>query len=916
MLELGPLAFASPWLLAALAVLPVLWWLLRVTPPAPREMTFPPVRLLAELIPKEETPARTPPWLLALRLFTAALLIVALAQPLLNPGARLAGTGPLVLVIDDGWTAARTWSQRLDALSDLIDRAEREHRPVQLVTAAPPANGEAIRPGNLLSAARAREAAAALKPKPWAVDRPALMAALRDSRPAEGAEFVWLTDGIDDGQAYSLAELLLGFGPLTVIESPRPELARALLPPTLDARGLTVTAVRPASAAPASLLLRATADDGRILAREPVAFAPDTARVDVSLDLPPELRNRIARIELESEPAAGAVVLLDERWRRRPVGISSGAALEARQPLLSDLYYVERALQPFAEVRTGRVADLLQRELAVLILSDIGHIVAPERATIERWLDGGGVLVRFAGPRLAESVDDLTPVRVRSGSRLLGGAMSWTEPASLAPFPETSPFANLAAPPDVTVSRQVLAEPDLALSDKTWARLADGTPLVTAEKRGKGWLVLVHTTANTQWSNLALSGLFVDMLRRLVDLSQGIAGAEGNEVLPPLSLLDGFGRPGPAPAAATGVAADAFAATPPSPQHPPGYYGREDQRRALNATTGLAGLSAVERWPDDASVHALTPERETVLMPWLLATALALMLIDFVIALILRGLLGRWRAPATAAALLVGLIVALGSATELRAQERRAANPDDFAYTASLDLRLAFVVTGNHDVDNLSRAGLVGLTDALYRRTSVEAAEPVGVNLETDEIVFFPFLYWPMADGQRELSEKALAKVDTFMKTGGLILFDTRDQGQGGGFGPNRVGPGTQQLRRLLARLDLPPLIPTPPDHVLTKAFYLMQEFPGRYTGGAVWVERHPGGSNDGVSALVIGSHDWAAAWAMDDEGRPLAAVVPGGAQQREHAYRFGINIVMYTLTGNYKADQVHIPALLERLGQ
>ena len=915
MLQLGTLAFASPWLLAALAVLPVLWWLLRVTPPAPREMTFPPVRLLAELIPKEETPARTPPWLLALRLFTAALLIVALAQPMLNPGAQLSGSGPLVLVIDDGWTAARSWSQRLDALADLIDRAEREHRAVQLITAAPPASGEAIRPGNVLPAARARETAAALKPKPWAVDRPALMAALRESRPAEGAEIVWLTDGIDDGQAYSLAELLLGFGSLTVIESPRPELARAVLPPTLDARGLTATVVRPASAAPASLLLRATADDGRILAREPVAFAADAARADVVLELPPELRNRIARIELESEPAAGAVVLLDERWRRRPVGISSGAALEARQPLLSDLYYVERALLPFAEVRTGRVADLLQRELAVLILSDIGHIVGPERTAIERWLDGGGVLVRFAGPRLAESVDNLTPVRVRSGSRLLGGAMSWTEPASLAAFPESSPFANLTVPPDVTVSRQVLAEPDLALSDKTWARLADGTPLVTAEKRGKGWLVLVHTTANTQWSNLALSGLFVDMLRRLVDLSQGIAGAEGNEVLPPLSLLDGFGRPGPAPAAATGVAADAFATTPPSPRHPPGYYGREDQRRALNATTGMLGLAAVERWPQDASIRALTSESETALMPWLLAAALALMLADFLIALMLRGLIGRWRAPATAA-LLAGLVLAGLSVPDGLAQERRTANPDDFAYTASLDLRLAFVVTGNHEVDNLSRAGLIGLTDALFRRTSVEAAEPLGVNLETDEIAFFPFLYWPMADGQRELSEKALARVDAFMKTGGLILFDTRDHGQGGGFGPNRVGPGTQQLRRLLARLDLPPLIPTPADHVLTKAFYLMQEFPGRYTGGAVWVERHPGGSNDGVSALVIGSHDWAAAWAIDDLGQPLAAVVPGGAQQREHAYRFGINVVMYTLTGNYKADQVHIPALLERLGQ
>ena len=72
---------------------------------------------------------------------------------------------------------------------------------------------------------------------------------------------------------------------------------------------------------------------------------------------------------------------------------------------------------------------------------------------------------------------------------------------------------------------------------------------------------------------------------------------------------------------------------------------------------------------------------------------------------------------------------------------------------------------------------------------------------------------------------------------------------------------------------------------------------------------------NDGVSPVVIGSHDWAAAWAVDDRGRPLFATVPGGEEQREHAYRFGVNLVMYALAGNYKADQVHVPLIMRRLG-
>ena len=150
------------------------------------------------------------------------------------------------------------------------------------------------------------------------------------------------------------------------------------------------------------------------------------------------------------------------------------------------------------------------------------RIRRPRKRRCGKWIDAGGVLLRFAGPRLAEQSDHLLPVRLRRGGRTIGGALSWEKPARLAPFADTSPFAGLAIPGDVTVSRQVLAEPDLDLAGKTWARLADGTPLVTAEKRGKGWIVLVHTTANAEWSNLALSGLFVEMLRRIVAMSQGV----------------------------------------------------------------------------------------------------------------------------------------------------------------------------------------------------------------------------------------------------------------------------------------------------------------------------------------------------------------------------------------------------------
>ncbi len=222
----------------------------------------------------------------------------------------------------------------------------------------------------------------------------------------------------------------------------------------------------------------------------------------------------------------------------------------------------------------------------------------------------------------------------------------------------------------------------------------------------------------------------------------------------------------------------------------------------------------------------------------------------------------------------------------------------------------------------MSEAGLAGLGLVLKARTSYEPLEPIGVDLDQDDLSFFPLLYWPMDARERDLSPRALSKVADYMRNGGTILFDTRDLTLGSGRGPQ--SPGEQTLRRLLAKLDVPPLEPVPPDHVLTKTFYLIQDFPGRWTGGKVWVEAlpppgpdaGPARGGDGVSPIIIGGNDWAAAWAVDAQGRPLADVTPGGDEQREMAYRFGVNVVMYALTGNYKTDNVHASALLERLGR
>ena len=909
MLAFGSFAFAAPWLLVALVGLPAIWWLLRVTPPAPRRVPFPAIRLLLGLRPREETPAQTPWWLILLRTIVAVLVIVALAHPLLHPQARLAGSGPVVLVVDNGWAAAHDWNVRREAALDLLAEAQREGRPVILVTTAPLASGEP-RPLAPIRAADARAAIEALAPRPWPDDRSTALARLKAMPLPRGSTILWLSDGVDNGAAGALADYLSDRGSVRYVAAKPGDAPRLIAadpgPGGLAGRRIAVVVHTLPAPLPRRLAVRASAEDGALLARTAATIAAGASSVRVVLPMPSELRNRIAQIAIEGEESASGVLLVDERWRRRPVGIAAPSSNPPAQPLLSADYYLQRALSPFTEVRRGPTLDLLQRDLAVLIYADSGPESPRAAATVRKWVENGGLLLRFAGPLLTSQDDHLLPVRLRSGGRTIGGALSWEEPAHLAPFAADSPFAGLKIPSDVTVSRQVLAEPDLDLAQRTWARLADGTPLVTGKKLGKGWIVLVHTTADTDWSNLAISGLFVQMLRRIVAMSAGVSGTS-EAMLPPLETLDGFGRLERAPPAARAISAKAIATALPSPHHPPGFYGKADARRALNLSPAVGGLRPIAALPAgiirDTFGHKSS---EVDFRPALLAAAFALLLIDLVIALGLRGLLLRRPARVAAPFALALLLVA-----------PVAARADDaFVVKATSAVHLAYVETGDPQVDAISRAGLNGLTAVLNQRTAVDTAEPMGVDVESDQLILFPLLYWPVTATQRPPSPAAAARINRYLETGGTILFDTQDGGDEtpGPFGD--AATSEARLRRLLAGIKIPPLEPVPPTHVLTKSFYLLHDFPGRWDTGQVWIEPVADHVNDGVAGVIVGNDDWAGAWAIDDEGRPIFPCVPGGERQREMAYRFGVNLVMYVLTGNYKNDQVHVPAILERLGQ
>jgi hypothetical protein len=963
-MTIGALAFLNPWLLAGLAALPVIYWLLRTVPPRPQQIAFPATRILVGLENKDKTPAKTPWWLLLIRLLAAALVIGALAEPVLNPTREkgLQGSGPVVLVVDNGWGSAARFAQRTALVDRLITEAEAQRRPVVLLGTAPAAKTVVAK---LEAPKDARATAAALTAQPFAPDRLAAATALEAAlASAKGdANLVWLTDGIDQtGDAAPFATRLAKLGQLALVDAKATEAGLGVIAGVGTKGKLEAQIVRADTNGPRDGVLQALSVRSQRLGEAVFHLNAGQANATVAFDLPLELRNQVARVEMAGERSAGSVSLLDTRSQWHRIGLISGENREQAQALLAPLYYIEKALAPFAEMVRPKDSNVaanvdasLKEQVSILMLADIGTLSGEAHVKIESWVKKGGVLVRFAGPRLEKGGDDLMPVPLRLGGRTLGGALSWSTPQTLAPFEDTSIFTGLTIPPDVTVNRQVLADPArLGTNVTVWARLNDGTPLVTSVKRGEGQIVLFHITANSDWSNLPLSGLFVDMMRRISSLGKGVgaigdgsatdtkdnASATSQTVLAPVQTLDGFGVLKAPPATAQAVpSAEVFNLTA-SLDHPPGYYGSTGIPRALNVLGPKTVLKPLPPLPATVERRGYDGASATPLKPSLLTLALALLLLD-VLAVLALGMGGVrlpiWAKRAATASLLAAIMIVgaspePGSAQSISrkgsgSQAPLVATNDASAMRATGKVTFGYVITGDSQTDGVSRLGLSGLGHFLSTKTAVEPGDPVGINIANDEIAFYPVIYWPVLPDAQSLSEAAVAKIDAYMKEGGLIVFDTRDSGQGAPTGFGGSGKTGTALQRLLARLDVPRLEPVPETHVLTKSFYLLRSFPGRWDGGQLWVEASDGDDDgsgtgrkarraDGVTSIMITSNDFASAWALDERHRGIFPMVPGGENQRDMAFRVGVNIVMHALTGNYKADQVHVPALLERLGQ
>ena len=894
-MTLGPITFLAPLVLLGLLALPIIWWILRVTPPSPKKEIFPPLRILKDVVTEEETPDSTPLWLLLFRILLGAILAIALARPILQQTEDIT-TRPLTLIIDDGWDAAPNWTNVIREAEAKITDARRKNVDVLLMTTITPNTDAKFKP-----AEDALKAVKSLRPKALPSNRETLAKAL-DNTDISSSEAVWLSSGVNFGQADVLSNVLKTATKAVRLD-PIGE-ASIIMPGEIRETpdGFKSVWHRPNSSGLRNLEIIASGKDGRVIGRADISFTPGASRAEAEFKLPSELRSRVSTLRANGVSSAGSVALLDDSWGRPLIGVVTPPK-DIANPLLSEPFYTKTALTPYADIFEGTLEDLLPLSPSVIIMPDIARTINKD---IKEYIETGGLLLRFAGEKLAERPDELLPVVLRSGGRALGGALTWEDPQRLAAFTTESPFFGLAIPDDITVKRQVMAEPGIETDTKTWARLEDGSPVVTSSTQGLGRIVLFHVTAGPEWSNLPVGGLYVNMLRRILPLARAAPSrnqdSSGDWVAE--RVLNGFGRLETPPIESASIPEAGFADIKISPQHLPGLYRQGARRRALNTIKAPQDLKAIGS-QSGITISDYGRTKDRTIGGLLLGAALLMLALDALFALMSSGRLSYLKPKFSRGltALLIASFIVIPLDTSAQDKNLEAATA----------LHLAYVKTGNGRLDRMSEVALESLARQLTTRTTIEPAGAKGINPETDDLVFYPFLYWPVTRDAQPLSDKANANLNSYMAGGGTIVFDTQDEGDRALRG-SEPHPG---LTVLTEKLDIPALTKTPEDHVLTKSFYLIQTYPGRWANGAVWVDRDTNGAaRDGVSSVILTSNDWAAGWALDEDGNELAEIEKDIPRQREMSIRAGVNVAMYALSGNYKADQVHAAALIERLGR
>ena len=910
------ITFLNPWLLSALLILPVLYFLLRVMPPPPKSVVLATSYFLEGLTTQKRTTSKTPWWLLLLRILILTCIIFAFAHPISNKNTDFASDAPLLIVLDNSWAGASNWSDIIGKGKEILRIAEETAQPAAILLTTPLGGEAETIFRDFQDAGSIYNFLSSQQPQPWEPEFSSLRKHAENIVDGSGATFktVWLSSGIRYSGEQGVQQYLSAESKDISLFMPSPDRSPLVIKKSTSERKSDYIVQRAYGANDTTRrTLLGVGRQNTIFAQESFSFTGNALNAEVVLNLPENTsESDINKVRIAAHDSASGTYLLSGESSEKVVGIATGESSEQNLSLNDSSYYLSKALQPYATVVLEPFSEMVENgleKISVLIMPDISSAPPEALQKLEKWVNQGGVLLRFAGPSMSQKDMLPVPVPIQKGERVMGGGLTWEGTQKLSMFPENSPFSDLSVTNDITVRKQILARPLNSKTSSVWAQLEDGTPFITASQKKAGLVAMVHTTADPSWSDFALSGLYVDVLRRFVEMGGSAEQVfditeAGGRYLKPVRVLNGFGVMTDPPAYAESIKDTEFKRKRATSTTPPGLYSDGVVTAALNIGDYAPNPAPVTAAGENTNISYYTGEIQKDYKNALLTLAFILFLADWIIMIFMTRLwdsLTRHKLFSKSKMNLTSLLLAACLAVFFYPSVSKAQPSQNTLLENMSSLHLAYIESGSALKDSKMREGLRNLGDFLTKRTSVEPAGVRAIDLENDDILFYPFLYWIITPQTEILSASAVSKLQNYMNNGGIIVIDLEN--------PRAVTEGSPELTnifKVLNGLDIPPLSPLSKDHTLKRSFYLLDTLSGRYDSQEIWSGYNPSLSKDNVDTFILTGNDLAGRWASTN----------GSDYGGELAIRSGINLTLYALTGNYKSDQLHLPLILERLGQ
>ena len=899
---INTLAFTNYYALLGLLALPLVFLIVKLFPPTPKKIFFSSFYLIDKIDKISVAKKKIPFWLLVYRLILIILIILFFCEPYLNISEKKSdeNVNNYIIVADIGWSISKEWDKFKKTVNAISIEAEKKNKTVSFYHSNTADN---FKPKVFKSSKDINQYLKNLNPVPWQFEKSYLKEIIKNndnfknnkvffifskfdrknySKQIEDLDFI--DKKVKNKILIDPVESIIFFKNINISkENIKFEIARhALLKPNTK------------------FTIRITNIKNQLVFKKDFMLEKNQSVFYYNEKFPLKVMNQMHKIEIVEQNHAGAKYYFDDYSKKRKIGIFAENYSYKENPLLSPVYYLEKSLKEDNILTIGSLDYLIKLNCSVIIVPDKGNIPEKDHLILSNWLNNGGTLIRFSSTKLAKSNANFLPSsNLFMSVRNVGRTLSLAEMLKINPFKKTSIFHGLPVPKDIVFKKQLIVDNDNS-NLQIVASLSDKTPLVSLGKRNRGKVFLFHVTANNDWSNLPISSLFAGMLQRIILLSE----KNITESITNLSLtkeINSFGDLKNTIRNYTVKDSAVLKKVAPSKKFPPGIYENKELTVALNLSNKISDKHFKNSFDKRYRILSNFTEQIIDLRPFLIKIILLMFITDMIISMILQNhfkFISFFYKKKSIMSIFFFLILFVNS---------------DSVYSENLlnDTYLAYIKTNDEKLNAISYSGLNTIKNLLETRTSVSPKAVIEIDIIKDPIYSIPFLYWPLSKDLIEINIKTETKIKNYLANGGMILFDVI------GFSRENFSLENSKFKKIenfLSSIEANNLTPITKDHTLTKSFYLLKKFPGRWDNKNLLIESSNLEVNDGVSSVILGFNDWASAWALDNNNNPIFPVVPGGERQREISYRFGINITMYALTGNYKSDQIHFKSILNRL--